>query len=241
LQRIAVAANTAMMTAIYAYFMLTIVLDHAHLVCPISLAWGNRGFRAHMLERPEKFILLPALCIFMAVAIGLSSKTTHDPAFRLLAATYVWWNAWHFGSQHFGVASLLGWRSGPRWLRRLGIILSTMLLMLVPINSLLILMVNELISFAHWTTDIGLSTWAGRWRISLLVVLLCGVIGFLWKTVVSDPHLCGVKPACTAVWSVPLLLSLRYGLGFWHFLMSRWVWKLGDPQVRATIGKKLLA
>lgn len=35
-------------------------------------------------------------------------------------------------------------------------------------------------------------------------------------------------------------VSLRLGLGFVHFLYDRWIWKLGDPHVRATIGKDLL-
>jgi hypothetical protein len=39
------------------------VLDHAHLVCPIG--WGNRGYRR--------------------VMIGAQSNTIHDPAFQALA------------------------------------------------------------------------------------------------------------------------------------------------------------
>src|SRR5580704_6816342 len=89
---------------LYGYFMAAIVLDHAHLVCPLWLGWGNRGFRQVMLERPEKFVLLPALCIFGALMVGEQSATTHDPAFHFLAVTYTLWNAWHFGSQHFGLA-----------------------------------------------------------------------------------------------------------------------------------------
>jgi hypothetical protein len=233
------------------YLLVAIVLDHAHLVCPIWLGWSNRGFREHMLRRPEKFILLPALCLFSAVMIGITSNTTHEPAFRGLASVYLWWNAWHFGSQHFGVASLLGWRSGPRWARQAVIIVPTMLLVTIPISfgsvpvlirgSVALIVIGEVISFAHWTTDVALTSRVMRqwgWAF-LLGVLAMGAIGFVWKTVGTDPRLCGPRPACTVVWSIPTLLGLRYGLGFWHFLMSRWVWKLSDPQVRATIGRAL--
>src|SRR5215472_11204566 len=112
-----------------AYFLLAIVLDHAHLVCPIWVGWGNRGFREIMLSRPGKFVLLPAACILVPLVIGATSSTTREPLFRALATTYVWWNAWHFGSQHFGVASLLGRRTGPRWLRQAVIIGPTMALL----------------------------------------------------------------------------------------------------------------
>ncbi len=222
---------------LYGYFLLAIVLDHAHLVCPIWLGWSNRGFRQVMLERPEKFILLPVLCIIGALLIGEHSTTTHDPAFRALVVVYIWWNAWHFGSQHFGVASLVGWRAGPRWLRQGLIIGSTMTAMLTPTAILPLLALHELINFAHWTTDIGLTAWVVRRRwIFVPVILAIGFVGFAWKTVVIDPHTGSPMPM---LWSVPSLLSLRIGLGFWHFLMSRWVWQLSKPEVRATIGRDL--
>lgn len=224
-----------------AYFLVAIVLDHAHLMCPIWLGWSNKGFRAYMLTRPEKFLLLPVLCVVVALAIGEEAETTHDLAFRVLAGAYVWWNAWHFGSQHFGVASLLGWQWGTRWARQMLIILPTMCIVLVPKSGLVpLLIVNEIINLAHWATDIGLTTRVLRSYLFLAGVLIVGLIGFCWKTVTTDPHLCGpLLPVCSAQWSIPTLLALRYGLGFWHFLMSRWVWQLSDPQVRATIGSSM--
>jgi hypothetical protein len=213
-----------MTTLLYGYLLVAIVLDHAHLACPITLAWSDRAYRQRMLTRPGKFILLPAFAVGMAVAIGLGSHSTREPTFRMLALTYLWWNAWHFGSQHFGVASLLGWSSGPRWLRQGVLILPTMWLMLFAGPAVWI--AGEVISFAHWTTDIGLSAWAvrRRWPRFVWAAMILGLSGFLWKTVAADPRLCGSAPACTALWSIPTLVSLRYGLGFYHFLMSRWVW-----------------
>jgi hypothetical protein len=220
---------------LFAYFSLAIVLDHAHLVCPLWLSWGSRDFRCMMRGRPVKFILLPTLCAVAAMLVGAVSGSIRDPAFQLLAITYLIWNAWHFGSQHFGVASLMGWKRGPRWLRRWGIIGVTMASMLLPWGSGLVpLLVAEIMSFAHWTTDIGLSTWRARrpWWVFLLVVLVVGSGGFLWKIATDDPRLCGAKLVCTAVYSIPALLGLRYGLGFVHFLYSRWVWQLSNPLAR---------
>ena len=39
---------------------------------------------------------------------------------------------------------------------------------------------------------------------------------------------------------IPVIICARMGLGFVHFLYDRWVWKLRDPLVRATIGRDLL-
>jgi hypothetical protein len=67
--------------ALYGYFLCAIVLDHAHLVCPIALAWSNRGFRRTMLERPEKYILLPALALILAAVVDAGASTTRDRRF----------------------------------------------------------------------------------------------------------------------------------------------------------------
>jgi hypothetical protein len=223
------------MSWLYFYFLAAIVLDHVHLVSPLGLAWSDGVYRQQMMNSPEKFILLPALCVFTAFMIGTSSQTTRDPAFQALATVYVCWNAWHFGSQHFGVASLLGWRSGPRWLRRGLLIGTTMALMLLPFvpghpSSILLIVIGEVISFLHWTTDIGLTVRALRrcW-LFLPIALIFGVVGFAFKTVTADPHVCGLLAACTAAWSIPTLISLRWGLGFAHFLYSRWVWRRDAP------------
>jgi hypothetical protein len=34
-------------------------------------------------------------------------------------------------------------------------------------------------------------------------------------------------------------VSLRLGFGFVHFLYDRWIWQLGNPQIRATVGADL--
>ena len=81
------------------------------------------------------------------------------------------------------------------------------------------------ISLMHWIMDIRLSGYvASHAWLFTMAVLAVGLGGFVWKTVAVDPGLCRPMLACTAQFSIPMLLGLRYGLGFWHFLMSRWVW-----------------
>lgn len=260
------------MSWLYAYFLAAIVLDHIHLVSPVGLAWSDAEYRREMLAWPRRFIFLPLLCLLIAVAVGVFSHSTRDPAFLVLYAAYVVWNAWHFGSQHFGVASLLGWRGGPRWLRQGLLIAATMAFMLLPFvpgfvhwmteNSLIgarvasmllsfmpghpsfiaMLVVGQAISFLHWTTDIGLSVRAlRRWWLFLILALVFGALGFAFKTVTTDHHYCGLLPACSVMWSIPLLVSLRFGLGFVHFLYSRWVWRRGAPFVSKLARPRLIA
>jgi hypothetical protein len=69
---------------------------------------------------------------------------------------------------------------------------------------------GEIVSFAHWTTDIALSARAvrNRWLLFVGVAMILGLSGFLWTTVAGDPCLCESVTACTALWSIPALLRL---------------------------------
>lgn len=217
------------------YFLVAIVLDHAHLVCPVGLAWGSRALRQRNLERPGKYLLLPGLCLFVAVAIGYAAPSTRDPLFRDLTLVYFWWNFWHFAAQHFGVASIC--RLGSRTPRRVAAVGGTAAVLLgLPFllpGTLWVVCLTEGVSFAHWITDIGLTgARVRRWWAFLAVVLLVGLTGFIWKGVSVGG---GLQAAHTVAVGVPLLLGLRYGLGFVHFLYSRWVWQLRDPLVHAAI------
>ena len=216
------------------YFLATIVLDHAHLVSPVCVAWSSASYRRHMLESPTQFILVPSLALAIPIAIGLSYHRADWPV-RAVVAVYIVWNAYHFGAQHFGVASLLGWRKSRRWFRQAVTIIPTMAVMLVPFaySSPWLYILGAVISLAHWLTDIGLSGWrVQRWWLFLAAVLALGSVGFLWKAVVPCSQL-----VCTVAYSAPILICSRCGLGFVHFLYSHWVWKISDPQVRATIGR----
>jgi len=227
------------MTLLAIYFVVAIVLDHAHLACPILVGWSNPGFRNYMLTRPEKFILLPAVCVVVPVMVGATALTTHDPAFRTVALIYLYWNAYHFAAQNYGICAL----SGGTARHRIAAFALTALLMLPPIfaDTYVVVFAGLGIDLMHWIMDIRLSGFVVKRQVLFTAAVLCiGMAGFMWKSVSNGPH-CGVLPICTVVRSMPLLLSIRYGLGFVHFLFSRWVWKLSDPQVRAMIGRELFA
>jgi hypothetical protein len=109
-------------------------LANAHAMAPIAAAWGNRGFRARMQNRPAKYVGLPAMLLLVSIGIG-AGITTYDPHFRpgitadlqvynighdfgnpfvLLAFVYMLWNAYHFGMQNFGVLSLYRRKAAPK-------------------------------------------------------------------------------------------------------------------------------
>ena len=88
-------------------------------------------------------------------------------------------------------------------------------------------------SVNQWIVDIGLSSWVSkRGRLFIAGVLLAGMVEFLWMV---------PPPSGMMIRVIPVLICGRLELGFVHFLYSRWVWKFSDPQVRATIGRDLLA
>ena len=194
--------------------------------------------RRHMLAQWERFIMLPLGVVSLSVWVGVNTDkslgwipvaaiinwrtvlailrgyTPPNFAFVLLVLTYYAWNAWHFGSQNFGVASLAGWLPGRRRLRQVLTVAPTVVCTTVPILS-------EIVSLGHWLTDIGLSALkVRRWWLFIGVILAVGAIGFIWKE--ATPH-------GTALYSIPVLISSRCGLGLVHFLYSRWCWRRDSP------------
>jgi hypothetical protein len=108
------------------------ILGTAHLISPMCLAWSRRDTRALALSRPVKFIGIPVVLLCLAAvagfaATGMPSVTGLDfPGITtaqsmdytnplvILAATYVVWNAYHFGMQNFGVLTIYQIKSGAR-------------------------------------------------------------------------------------------------------------------------------
>jgi hypothetical protein len=104
----------------------------------------------------------------------------------------------------------------------------------------------------HWIVAIGLpshveNTRDGSWpRLRAwgfaLGVLLLGGIGFIWSAPAWVWRAWGYSiPAQAPDFAlishvVPVVLSLRFGLSFAHFLYDRHIWKMGDPEIRAIIG-----
>jgi hypothetical protein len=157
----------------------------------------------------------------------------------MLFGIYWTWNIYHFGMQNFGVLSLYK-RNTPRsvdgrvrdGLLCLGITALGMgLLPYFLREKLTFLLLAQGLSFNHWLVDIGLSSRVARhpW-VFIGSLLALGSAGFLWLVPRAD-HI-ATKP-------IMAVIAARWGLGFVHFLYSRWVWRLNDPAVRATIGRDL--
>ena len=92
-------------------------------------------------------------------------------------------------------------------------------------------MTTGMLSVNHWVVDIGLAARASRSWTFAPGVLLAGTVGLAFTVPTANGSFIRL---------VPILICARLGLGFVHFLYSRWVWQLNDPLVRATIGRDLL-
>ena len=104
----------------------------------------------------------------------------------------------------------------------------------------------------HWIVAIGLPSHVetvldGSWPQArawgfMLGVLLLGGIGFIWSAPAWVWRAWGYsiparEPDYVLISHViPVVLSLRFGLSFVHFLYDRNIWKMSDPEIRAIVG-----
>ncbi len=233
----------------YWCFALFVVLETAHSFSPIVVAWTHREFRRVMILRHRwKFVGLPLMVFALALGIGLATSAgltsyvpgpgqfsrVTDPAnpFPLLVWAYSAANLYHFGMQDFGVWRLWGGLRLNRWVQ-IAICLAFVILFVevmrhITHSLLVMLFVTGLVSVNHWVVDLGLSLRVAGWAF-LPSVLTLGLLGFAWMV---------PSPGGQTIRMIPWIICARLGLGFVHFLYSRWVWKLSDPLVRATIGRE---
>jgi hypothetical protein len=233
-------------------FALFVLLETGHAFSPIVLAWSHGGFRALMLRQPGKYILLPGMVFLAALSVGMVTTwgwTSYNFAiphqkdritdltnpFPLMVWLYWAWNIYHFGMQHFGVLRLCNLSIGGRhWDVALCLGMTAFGMAALPIltdDLWVFFLMTGMISLNHWVVDIGLSSRATRhpWLFAG-GILLAGAVGFAWMIPTANGMMLLVIPA---------ILGGRYGLGFVHFLYSRWVWQLSNPDVRTTIGRDL--
>lgn len=240
-------------TALLACFTLFVLLETGHNLAPIVLAWSHSGFRRAMLGRPRKFIIVPACVLGVMLAIGVVTSlgwTSYVPGAHGLEALYgltdwtnllpvaMWiywpWKIYHFGMQHFGVMQILQIGGSRRVNMILCLAATAFGMAVVPAltgERWVFLLMMGIFSVNHWVVDIGLSARVvSRGWLFAGMLLLMGAVGFVWMVPTSSGMMIRV---------IPIVICARLGLGFVHFLYSRWVWKLSDPEVRATIGADL--
>jgi hypothetical protein len=117
--------------SIYLTLALVMLLEHAHFLSPMTLAWSHTDFRGLMLRRPMKFIGVPILLVVTTTTIGiLTSRFVPDlnldiglrvrvydfadykQPFVMLVVLYFLWNSYHFAMQNFGVLTIYRMKSG---------------------------------------------------------------------------------------------------------------------------------
>jgi hypothetical protein len=228
----------------------TIVIEPAHQIAPIALAWSSGGFRELMVRQQVRYLLLPVSVFWLAVLLPL----------WLVAPVYWTWNSYHYGMQNYGTLSLYRRPQRP-WLAKTGCLLVTTVPMLLLFWVPLLLkqprphwewlfIFGAAMNFNHWAVDIALSGKVSQYRWWLIAGLLAvGSIGFIWY----EPTVHGQWSF--GVWHPPGIhrrnndiLQVAMAIGFVHFLYSgglpwpwQWawlrmgVWHLSDPQVRAAI------
>src|SRR5215471_2991493 len=242
--------------ALLMFFTLAVLLETGHSFSPIVLAWSHRGFRRLMLARPRQYIALPAVVFSAALVVGCATSlgwTSYVPGahrmfritdltnpFPILFWIYWVWNIYHFGMQNFGVLSLYKRvrRRGAveRYLDMalcLGVTAFGMGVLPAISGSFKVALVCVgLFSVGHWLAAIGLCSAVSRhsW-LFIAAVLSLGAVGFTWMIPTSGGNLIKV---------IPVVICARMGLGFVHFLYDRWLWRMRDPEVRATIGRALI-
>ena len=238
-------------TAALSCFTIFVLLETGHNLCPIVLAWTHSGFRRGMLSQKVKYLLIPGAVLLIVLAIGTITSlgwTSFVPGPQALygltdgtnllplAMWIYWpWKIYHFGMQHFGVMQILQVGGSRRVNMVLCLVVTVFGMAVVPAltsSQWVFLLMMGIFSVNHWVVDIGLSARVVKrgWLLAGAVILL-GAIGFVWMVPTSTGMMIRI---------IPIVIAARLGLGLVHFLYSRWVWKLSDPLVRTTIGKRLI-
>jgi hypothetical protein len=239
-------------------FALAVLLETGHSLSPIAVAWSHREFRRRViLKSPRKYVLFPmglfviALTVGIVTSYGVTSYRLDIPhqmmrltdlrnPFPVLVWIYIIWNMYHFGMQNFGVLALC-FPKMPRDACRFSIKAACVALIVVGMYALptymrswtVAMICVGVFSFNHWIVAIGLCSRVSR-HAWLFIAAVCaaGAIGFVWIIPTPQGNLVRV---------IPVLIAARMGLGLVHFLYDRWIWKMSDPAVRATIGRSLIS
>jgi hypothetical protein len=239
----------------YWFFALVVMLETGHVISPIMLVWFHRELRTLAWRRRKKFVWIAlgvfggAFSIGTVTTLGWTSftpgrhqifhVTSWTNPLPVLVWIYLAWNAYHFGMQNYGIIAIYKRLNGitvRRWVDMsvaIGLTALFMNLAFVSDGVAVGFAILGLLSINHWLVSIGLCGMVSRrqWLFTG-IVLGSGAVGFAWLIITPNGNL---------MVAIPVVVGIRLGMSFVHFLYDRWIWKFSDPEVRATIGRVLLA
>lgn len=245
------------------FFTVLIVIDTAHNLSPMAMAWSRGDFRAVMLRQWVRYIALPLAVLAVSLAAATQSRTAVDTVVNI----YFAWNVWHFASQNYGLLRLWQMRRIVRCQRRAE-----------PCDRRLF--GRPILAARLWATTREAPRWQPDWPFCMAVTIVGMVV---WPMLASDPWTWRlINLAIFAIphwvseifltswastrWKVfaPLILAAgclgllwvtpratgmpvvgvwwvcwRCGLGFVHFIFDGQLWRFSNPEVRATIWRTL--
>ncbi len=233
-------------------------INFGHALSPIALAWTHGPFRRLMLQKPSKFIGVPAVVIVAGIAAAVGTWVMF-PDFRpgrmslenvkldqldvplvLWANLYAVWNLYHAGAQNFGFLCLYrrqGWK-GRSKLGALAACVAVTVLLGHEVGRVfgyqwVFLFFMGLMTVNHWFAAIGLAAHVHAQHND------CSPLWFAAGVILAGSLLVWAfyMTLAASFQAAIMALCLRGSLGIWHFLQDRWVWQLSNPQVRATIGR----
>jgi hypothetical protein len=144
------------------FFAVLIVLDSAHNLAPMAMAWSRGDFREVMLRHWLRYIALPTAALAVSLAAASQSRAIVDA----LVTIYFAWNVWHFASQNYGLLRLVqmrrGWSWQPNWPFVMAVTIVGMvvwpMLAADPWHWRLINL--AIFAIPHWVCEIFLTSWA---------------------------------------------------------------------------------
>lgn len=227
-----------------------LTLDAAHLLSPMVLVGAHPELRQRAVAEPIKFIAVPGAFIVLATLFWRYLGPLAPYVFVLRGS----WDAWHTGSQNFGLVQIyrrLWLKPGRRWCDRLicvglAVVITMPIALFLNILHLpyprwligqetlppwLMLFFFGALRINHWTASIGLSLKVMRqagwnpWK-WLAVLVLLAASGFAWN--MDRAGFAGIAA----------LFYLNFGIAIAHYWIEGWpckIWGRGSPLIQAAL------
>src|SRR5712664_2735384 len=171
------------------YFLtVLIVIDTAHNLSPMAMAWSRRDVRAMMYRHWAWYIGLPAALLVVSLAAAATAapgaRYGEAPAVDAIVNIYYAWNIYHFASQNYGLLKLWGYKLDTAiWgavLTLVGMTVMQPLAIHVGLAWEWRIAGLALLSIPHWISEIAITSWvSARWKAFLPLILAAGCFGLL--------------------------------------------------------------